>query len=149
MQREKGRRAEIQRLFEVYKTRTDLHNVSNVAVAAAMNISSSTASRWSISEGHSSHRRAPAKHHNRHLIEAELDRRMLEGNQVPDRYLSRKYECSRFLVCKIRQEKGYPPCERPRKKVEHVPAWQSAFFDRWKRPNGIDSHLRYLSDNQT
>ena len=69
--------------------------------------------------------------------------------QVADRLLAVKYECSRHLVMSIRKEVGVKASAQPTKKnppLLYIPAWQSALFNRWKRPAGIDRHLEMLRE---
>ena len=68
---------------------------------------------------------------------------------VPDCLLARKYECSRHLIMAIRRENDIPPCNPATKNnpgVTYIPSWQTAFFNAWQRPKGIDSHLKYLTE---
>jgi hypothetical protein len=129
----------IEKIFEEYKGRTDLHKLSNVDAAAQVGVSGSTISRWNISLGLSSGNYSISRHNNRPLIEADKDLGL-----VPDWRLARKYDCSRYLVMMIRREKGIPPCRRARKELDHIPCWMSPLFDRWKRPAGLSQHLEEL-----
>jgi hypothetical protein len=116
--------------------------LTNAAAGAQAGVSRASISRWNIKLGLSSHDKGSPSHHpNRPLIEADD-----ELGLFPDPYFAEKYDCSRYLISDIRKERGIPAYGKVKSRIEYVPAWQSAYFNNWKRPQGIDEVLQEIAE---